>query len=80
MTTNTFIGMGPNPNPNVPDIPLGLGMQLAQNPQAFAAFGQLSDTKKTDLINNIKSAHTGDEAEEKIYKTISDLEEGAWHG
>ena len=74
--SDTFIGMGPNPKPNVPDIPLGFGMQLAQNPQAYSAFGRLSDIEKAQMINHIKSAQTGDDAQNKIAATITALEKG----
>ena len=72
----TFIGMGPNPNPNVPDIPLGFGMQLAQNPKAYENFGILSDSQKTQIIKHIQTAQTGDDAKEKIEQAILKLEKG----
>lgn len=73
VSDRNFIGAGKNPNPNVPDIPLGLGMALAQNPQAMNAFGQLSDGQKTNLIHGIQGAVTGGDAKARIHQAISDL-------
>ena len=73
---DSFIGTGKNPNPNVPDIPLGFGMELAQNPQAMSAFGQLSDERKTSLIKHIQGASTGQEAKDRIAQAISGLTSG----
>jgi len=70
---DTFIGIGKNPNPNVPDIPLGLGMELAQNPAAMTAYGHLSDEGKTQVINHVQAATTGDDAKERIRQTINKL-------
>jgi len=75
---DTFIGMGKNPNPDVPDIPLGLGMELAQNPGALETFGRLSNEKKTELINHIQASVTGEDAKERILKTVSDLSKGIY--
>ena len=73
----TFIGMGKNPNPGVPDIPLGFGMELAQNPKAASAFGNLSDERKTQLIRHIQGAATGDDAKARVTGAISGLETDA---
>ncbi len=70
---NTFIGMGRNPNPNVPDIPVGFGMELMQNSDARANFESLSDGEKTRLIAYIQGGVTGDEAKQRIYTAIDKL-------
>ena len=69
----TFIGIGKNPDPNVPDLPLGFGMALAQNEKAVSAFGALSDQEKTDLIKSIQGAGTGDDAKQRITDAVNRL-------
>ena len=71
--TDSFIGIGKNPNPNVPDIPLGFGMELAQNPAAMTAYGHLSDESKTQMIRHIQASATGDDAKSRIRETITKL-------
>lgn len=73
MSENTFIGIGKNPNPNVPDLPLGLGMALAQTPSAMERFSNLSDEEKTQLINYIQSSVTGEDAKHRISETVQQL-------
>lgn len=68
-----FIGIGKNPNSNVPDIPLGLGMELAQSPQAMDAFGRLTNEQKTQMIRHIQASTTGDEAKERITQAVNSL-------
>ena len=70
---DNFIGMGHNPNPNVPDIPMGFGMELMQNPKAMENYGKLSDNEKTRLIKEIQTATTGDEAKLNIDQAIEIL-------
>ena len=71
--TDSFIGVGKNPNPNVPDIPLGFGMELAQNPAAMTAYGSLSDAEKTRMIGHIQASATGDDAKERIRQAVNQL-------
>jgi len=71
-----FIGMGHNPNPNVPDIPMGLGMGLFQEPQARSCFESLDDGEKTRLIGFIQSSATGEDAKQKIGTAIENLKNG----
>ena len=73
---SAFIGTGRNPNPNVPDLPIGLGMMLAQNADAMTFFGQLSDTEKTRLISYVQSGHTGRDAENRIAEAVQRLGNG----
>jgi len=70
---DNFIGTGRNPNPNVPDIPLGFGMELAQNSAAMTEFGRLSDYEKTEIIKRIQAVNTGDEAKERIAEEVNRL-------
>jgi len=70
---NSFIGMGHNPNPNVPDIPMGFGMGLFQQPQARSFFERLSDDEKTRLIGYIQSSVSGEDAKRRIDTAIENL-------
>lgn len=75
---DSFIGMGKNPNPNVPDIPLGLGMALFQEPGARQYFESLSDSQKTKIISYVHDGNeTGQEVQEKITQTIDGLKRGS---
>ena len=71
MEHTTFIGTGPNPDG--PDLPLGLGMQLAQNPKAMKAFGRMTSAQKSEIIAHIQSATTGREAESRMAAAIKKL-------
>ena len=70
---DNFIGIGKNPNPNVPDIPLGFGMELAQNPKAMNAYGNLTNAQKSQMIGYIQSSATGEEAKARITHTLNML-------
>lgn len=70
----TFIGIGHNPDG--PDLPLGLGMNLAQDPKAMDTFGKMTMEQKTNVINYIQSAQTGDDALQKINDAINRMHNG----
>lgn len=74
MDKNNFIGVGRNPHG--PDLPLGLGMQLAQDPKAMETFGKMSNTQKSELIGYIQGAATGDDAKMRIRNAVSELSGG----
>ncbi|MCL2512529.1 MAG: YdeI/OmpD-associated family protein [Oscillospiraceae bacterium] len=77
MEENNFIGIGHNPGG--PDLPLGLGMQLAQDPQAMDAFGKLTKQQKTDMISYIQQSVTGEDAENRIISAVNRLrDEQTW--
>lgn len=71
---DTFIGIGHNPDG--PDLPLGFGMRLAQEPEAQEAFGRLSKEGKASLIGYIQSCATGEEAQTRIDNAVRQLKEG----
>ena len=71
MERSTFIGTGRNPKG--PDLPLGLGMQLAQNPQAMRAFGRMSSAQKSELIAYLQGASTGQDAQTRMGEAIRRL-------
>lgn len=72
MKRSTFIGIGNNPEG--PELPLGFGMKLAQKPKAMQAFSEMNPAQKSEVINGIQGASTGDEALEKIEGAINQLE------
>ncbi len=40
------------------EMPVGLGMALAMNPEAMEKFSALSDDKKQEIINGTHSLHS----------------------
>ena len=73
---NAFVGMGRNPDPEMPDIPIGLGMRIADNPAAMASFSKLGKEQKKQLIHYVQSAGTGDDASRRIRKAVDSLAQG----
>lgn len=72
-----FIGIGHAPDGV--DLPLGLGMNLAQQPAAMDAFAHLSTAQKNDMVHYIQGSQTGEEARERIAKCVHSLgENGTW--
>ncbi len=59
---NSFIGMGKNPNPKAPDIPVGFGLELMNNPSARLNYDKLSNPDKERLISYVQGGTTGNEA------------------
>ena len=47
-----------NNNSNQPDIPLGLGIALTQNPDAFTKFAALSNDGKLKIIEQTHSVNS----------------------
>lgn len=74
MEYSNFIGTGKNPDG--PDLPLGLGMELAQNPKAMNAFGSMTKEEKESLIRHIQGAVTGEDAKNRISDAIESLSNG----
>lgn len=71
MDEREFIGVGHNPNG--PDLPLGLGMLLAQDPKAMEAFGSMSNAQKSAMIGYIQGGATGKEAKERMTNALRRL-------
>ena len=71
MTQQPFIGIGHNPEG--PDLPLGFGMQLAQDPDAVASFGRLSQDDRSKVIQYVQSAATGPEAKDRVRWAVEGL-------
>lgn len=74
MTNSPFIGLGHNPEG--PDLPLGFGMRLAQDPAAMDTFGALDREQKNRVISYIQASHTGSDAENRIESAVNSLRDG----
>ena len=74
MEQQPFIGMGHNPEG--PDLPLGFGMHLAQEPDAVASFGRLSRDGRARVIQYIQGSATGDEAKQRVIGAVEALKSG----
>lgn len=46
---------------NAGDLPVGFGIELAQNREALRQFGQLSETARADILRRAHSAGSDDE-------------------
>jgi uncharacterized protein YdeI (YjbR/CyaY-like superfamily) len=57
-------------------LPIGLMMSLAMNPDAMKTFSELNDEKQSSVIRYIKSANTGDEARTRIGNAVDELSKG----
>lgn len=68
---SNFIGIGKNPDG--PDLPLGFGMSLAQEPKAMQAYGNMSKEQKAAMIRQIQNCSTGEEAREHIAAAVIQL-------
>lgn len=58
------------------EMPIGLMMSLAMNPDAMKNFSQLNDEKQSSVIRYIESADTGDEARTRIGNAVDELGKG----
>ena len=52
-------------------MPIGLGMALAQRPEAMEKFATLSKTKKQEIINGTHSVSSKEEMQQYVDKIIS---------
>ncbi|MCL2055992.1 MAG: hypothetical protein FWH02_02090 [Oscillospiraceae bacterium] len=69
MNQSNFIGMGNNPEE--PDLPLGLGMRLAQDPKAMDTFSNMTNEQKSALISYLQRSGTGDEALSRMADAVN---------
>ena len=53
-------------------MPVGLGMALAQRPEAMEKFVSLSETKKQEIINATHSVLSKEEMRQYVDKIISE--------
>ena len=70
---NPFIGMGNNPDG--PELPVGLSMKLAQEPQAVAQYGTLSQAEQASVIRYNQNGSTGEAAESRIDEVVQCLKD-----
>ena len=70
---HTFVGIGRNPNG--PDLPLGFGFRLMQEPRAIDIYGRLSNEDKSAVIRYIQSGTSGDDAKNRIINAVEHLKE-----
>ncbi|MCL2031232.1 MAG: YdeI/OmpD-associated family protein [Oscillospiraceae bacterium] len=60
-------------HPEREDIPLGLGMRLAQDPQASKRFWRLTPGERAQTVAYVQGGATGEEAQERIAETVEKL-------
>ena len=53
------------------DMPIGLGMALAQNPQAMKTFAMMSDAEQQKIIDGTHTLHSKQEMHEYVNKMLS---------
>ncbi len=54
------------------EMPIGLGMALAQRPEAMEKFAALSEAQKQEIINGTHSVSSKEEMRQYVDKIISD--------
>jgi len=69
-----FVGIGKNPEGK--DLPLGFGMQLAQESEAMEAFGRLTRAQRDSIVDYIQGCATSDDAINRITTVITGLKDG----
>jgi len=69
-----FIGIGKNPEGK--DLPLGLGMQLAQVPEAMSTFGNLSQPQRDNIVDYIQGCVSSEDAKARIASVVNGLKNG----
>lgn len=74
MYKEPFIGTGRNPEG--PDMPMGFGMLLAQDPHAVETYGKLEAHDKAAVIEYVQDVKTGDEAKAHIKNALNCLHNG----
>ncbi len=53
-------------------MPVGLGMELAQRPEAMEKFASLSEAEKMEIINGTHSVSSKSEMRQYVEKIISE--------
>lgn len=53
------------------EIPLGLGMALAHNPEAMQKFASLDENKKRDIINGTHAVSSKEEMRQYVNNIIT---------
>ncbi|MDR1564059.1 MAG: hypothetical protein LBS74_03790 [Oscillospiraceae bacterium] len=74
MQDKPFIGIGSNPHGK--DLPLGFGMQLAQEAEAMNTYTSLAQPKRDRIVDYIQSCTSGDDSKRRISTVIEGLKNG----
>lgn len=53
------------------EMPLGLGMALAQNPEAMQRFAILPESKKQEIIRGVHTVHSKKEMKQYVENILS---------
>jgi len=53
------------------EMPIGLGIALAQNPEAMKKFAALSENKKQEIIRGTHSVHSKEEMRQYVNRITS---------
>lgn len=64
---------GSNSNAKEPELPIGFGMRLAQEPEAMQAYSSLSNTQKREVIHYMQAAATGKDSEYRVMSSVEKL-------
>ncbi len=57
------------------EMPIGLGMALAQRPEAMEKFARLSEDKKKEIIEGTHSVSSKEQMHQYVEKIISEYQE-----
>lgn len=71
-------GMDFDPKPDIskqPDMPLGLGMSLCMNQQAFDYYCNLDKSTRAQIIQNVTCCETGEQVKKKVKRVVKSLSE-----
>ncbi|MEA5014326.1 MAG: YdeI/OmpD-associated family protein [Candidatus Limiplasma sp.] len=71
----SFLGQ----NPEGLELPVGLGMQLAQEPAAMTHFGRLSPAQQQAVVHYVQSGVTGADAKSRVDEAVERLKNGDTH-
>lgn len=66
---NSFMG-------NDLELPVGLAMQLAQEPAAMTAFGRLTPAQMETVVRFVQSGTTGEDAKMRVDAAVERLRQG----
>lgn len=58
------------------ELPVGLSMQLAQEPSAMSAFGRLTPAQMESVVRFVQSGVTGEDAKMRVEAAVERLRQG----
>lgn len=59
------------------EMPIGLMMSLAMNPDAMRNFSTLTNEKQSSVIRYVEDANSGEEARNRITSAVDELGKGS---